>query len=235
LAGTAGRAGNKPISTPVDNPDLLLGRCFADRLERAGVKLTGTVRRVASSRINWAGAVPVAKTQTTMFTVIRRANKKSLNMAAECLLLRAGDGTWPGSTDMLARTLTEDFRLVPGSVRPADGSGLSRNNRVAPSAMASLLAAAARREYAAALFHSLPVAGVDGTLAGRFKGSPCRGRVLAKTGTINGVSALSGYVLDKKGRVRYAFSVLGNGLRNGVSPCKRLQENVCELLLAAAG
>ena len=73
------------------------------------------------------------------------------------------------------------------------------------------------------------------TLDDRFEKSPCRGRVLAKTGSIAGVSALSGYVLDNQGRVRFAFSVIGNGLRNGASPCKKLQEDICELLRAAAG
>jgi len=234
LSGSAGRASKEPISVAVDNPDLLLGRTLADRLERAGVKVVGNVRRVMPDEVDWARAKPVAATRTPLFVVLHRANKRSLNMVAECLLLRAGDGTWPGSAEMMARTLTEKFHLPPASVLPADGSGLSRGNRVTPAAMAGLLTGAARRDYAMVLFRSMPVAGVDGTLSRRFARSPCRGRVLAKTGYIAGVSALSGYVLDDQMRIRYAFSVLGNRLRKGANPAKKLQETICELLHESA-
>ena len=234
LSGVVGRAGGEPISVAVDNPDLLLGRVLADRLERAGVKVAGNVRRVLPDKVDWARARIVAATQTPLFVALHRANKRSLNMVAECLLLRAGDSTWPGSAQMLTRTLTEKFHLPAGSISPADGSGLSRKNLVTPAAMASLLAVAARRDYAMLLLRSLPVAGIDGSLHARFKGSPCRGRVLAKTGTIAGVSALSGYVLDGQGRVRYAFSVLGNRLHNGTDPAKNLQETICEMLYESA-
>ncbi len=230
LSGVVGRAGDEPISVAVDNPDLLLGRTLAGRLERAGVKVAGSIRRTLPDQVDWTRAKAVAATQTPLSAALNRANKRSLNMVAECILLRAGDGTWPGSTQMLARTLTEKFRLPPGSISPADGGGLSRRNLVTPSAMASLLAAAARRDYAMVLLRSLPVGGVDGTLSKRFLKSPCRGRILGKTGYIAGVSALSGYVLDEQGRVRYAFSVLGNRLRGGTDPAKDLQETICEML-----
>jgi len=234
LSGVVGQTGGEPISVAVDNPDLLLGRTLADKLERAGVKVSGNVRRVQPGQVDWAGAKPVTGTQTPLPVVLQRANKRSLNMAAECVLLRAGDGTWPGSTQMLARTLTEKFRLPAGSISPADGSGLSRKNLITPAAMATLLAVAARRNYAMALLRSLPVAGIDGTLSKRFLKSPCRGRVLGKTGYIAGVSALSGYVLDEQGRVRYSFSVLGNRLRAGTDPAKDLQETICQWLCESA-
>lgn len=234
LSGSAGRACEEPISAAVNNPDLMLGRTLADRIERAGVKVAGQVRRVLPDEIDWARAKPVAATHTPLFVALQRANKRSLNMVAECLLLRAGDGSWPGSARMMARTLTERFHLPPGSVSPVDGSGLSRENHVTPAAMARLLAGAARQDYAMVLFRSMPVAGVDGTLSRRFIHSPCRGRVLAKTGYIAGVSGLSGYVLDDRMRIRYAFSVLGNRLRKGSAPAKNLQETICEMLYESA-
>lgn len=131
---------------------------------------------------------------------------------------------------MLARDLIEKFHLPRGSISAADGSGLSRHDHVTPSAMATLLAGAARRDYALVLMHSLPIGGVDGTLERRFRNSPCRGRVLGKTGTIAGVSCLSGYVLNERGQVRYSFSVLVNRRRGGSAPSKQIQERVCELL-----
>ncbi len=90
----------------------------------------------------------------------------------------------------------------------ADGSGLSHANRTTASAMARLLAgAAANPAIAKPLAGALSVAGVNGTLARRLPA--LRGRVLAKSGTLDNVSALAGYVRAKSGR-RYAFAVLMN-------------------------
>lgn len=232
LTGKACNASDSPQSVSVERPALLLGRTFADRLVRAGVAVGGRVRQVSHRQVEWSRAEPVARTETPLFAVMRRACKKSLNLAAEAMFLRAGDGTWAGSAEMMRRVLTRRFALRPGSVRPADGGGLSRGNRVRPSALAKLLAAVAVRPDGILLLHSLPVAGVDGTLERRFRGSACRGRVIAKTGYIAGVSTLSGYILDEDRRPRVAFSILVNGRPGILSPAKRLQEDLCEVLLA---
>ena len=92
-------------------------------------------------------------------------------------------------------------------VRLADGSGLSRLDRLTASAIVALLAAGiADLDVREAFLASLAVAGVDGTLEHRLQSRPARGRVLAKTGTTNLASALSGFVRD-----RYVFAILQNG------------------------
>jgi len=101
---------------------------------------------------------------------------------------------------------------LPGTrgVHLADASGLSRYNLVSPRALVHLLSDARGKPWFADFRDSLPVAGVDGTLASRFTDGPARGRVRAKTGTMGGVSTLAGYVLDDRGDIAYTFAILVN-------------------------
>ena len=85
-----------------------------------------------------------------------------------------------------------------------DASGLSRSDLVTAHGMAALLAAMERHRYAAAFRDSLPVAGVDGTLATRLEQASARGRVVAKTGSIRHVNALGGYATARSGE-RFVF------------------------------
>jgi D-alanyl-D-alanine carboxypeptidase/D-alanyl-D-alanine-endopeptidase (penicillin-binding protein 4) len=95
-----------------------------------------------------------------------------------------------------------------------DGSGLSQDDRITPRAFTQLLTYAARQPWGLAWRWSLPVAGVDGTLVNHFRNSPLKGRVWAKTGTHNEVSALTGYLDSASGKT-VAFSILVNGHRPG--------------------
>ncbi len=91
---------------------------------------------------------------------------------------------------------------------------MSMDDRIAPRALAKLLAYASHQPWGAAWRETLPVAGVDGTLSGRFKASPLKGRVFAKTGTLNESNALSGYITNANGK-SLAFSVMVNGHKPG--------------------
>jgi len=90
-----------------------------------------------------------------------------------------------------------------------DGSGLSRQNLVTPHAIVKLLQYAAKQPWYATFQDMLPVAGVDGSLADRFRTSPARGRVFAKTGSLGHVNALSGYAKTASGDT-VIFSIIGN-------------------------
>ena len=81
------------------------------------------------------------------------------------------------------------------------------------------------------LTDSLARAGIDGTLSKRMTTAPCKGRIIAKTGYINGVSCLSGYVLDKTGKPAMAFSIMANDMPGRVAPAKALQESICQMLV----
>ncbi len=90
-----------------------------------------------------------------------------------------------------------------------DGSGLSRRDLITPGAMVQLLLYSSRQPWGAAFEQTLPVAGVDGSLAERFVNTPAGGLVHAKTGTLSHVNALSGYGQTSTGK-RFIFSIFCN-------------------------
>jgi len=108
-----------------------------------------------------------------------------------------------------------------------DGSGLAAGNRVSARALAGVLALMARRDDAEIFRASLAVGGESGTLKKRMRETPLKGNVAAKTGYINGVRALSGYLLAGKRRI--AFSMLMNDCAEGTPA----QDDVLELLAQA--
>jgi D-alanyl-D-alanine carboxypeptidase/D-alanyl-D-alanine-endopeptidase (penicillin-binding protein 4) len=160
-------------------------------------------------------------------------NKASQNLHAELMLRRVGLREGTGSIEdglaaveaMLARAGVPD-----NSVDLSDGSGMSVYNRVAPRGLTTLLRWIAAQPWGAAFRETLPVGGVDGTLARRFKGSPLEGRVFAKTGTLNGTNALAGYLLTKSGRT-LTFSAFANDVPAGVSGT-RIIDTVLETIAA---
>jgi len=98
----------------------------------------------------------------------------------------------------------------------SDGSGMSTYNRMTPRAVAALLRWAATQSWGRAWRETFPVAGVDGTLARRFRGTSLEGRLFAKTGTLNATNGLSGYLIARSGRT-LAFSFFANDVPGGGS------------------
>ncbi len=201
-----------PYPVAVDRPDLLAGRVLAGRLEKAGIEIRGDVQAVRPDDVNTKDADLISGKSTPIGDVIRRANKRSLNLAAECLFLRSGDFTWKGSARGSEEVLNKTYGLDANDVRVADGSGYSRRNLVTPQAIVSVLRQLAAGDDARMFQASLPVCGIDGSLRRRLTRAPYKGRVVAKTGTLAGVSALSGYILDADGKPAVAFSILVNGI-----------------------
>jgi D-alanyl-D-alanine carboxypeptidase/D-alanyl-D-alanine-endopeptidase (penicillin-binding protein 4) len=105
----------------------------------------------------------------------------------------------------------------------SDGSGMSTYNRVAPRGMAVFLGWIAAQPWGAAWRSTLPVGGVDGTLAKRFKGTSLQGRIFAKTGTLNATNALSGYMIAASGRT-LIFSAYANDVPEDVTATKMMDE-----------
>jgi D-alanyl-D-alanine carboxypeptidase/D-alanyl-D-alanine-endopeptidase (penicillin-binding protein 4) len=113
-----------------------------------------------------------------------------------------------------------------------DGSGMSPDDRIAPRAYAQLLSYASRTQWGAAWRDTFPIAGVDGTLVNRFRNSPLKGRLWAKTGTLNEVNALSGYLTAASGKT-LAFSILANGHRPGSDAEVEAIDRIAEAIAAA--
>ncbi|MGZ8997659.1 MAG: D-alanyl-D-alanine carboxypeptidase/D-alanyl-D-alanine endopeptidase [Allosphingosinicella sp.] len=146
-----------------------------------------------------------------------RINKESQNLHAELMVRRLGALSGSGSIqDGVARI--EAMLERAGAPRTAwdlsDGSGMSSYNRMAPRAVTSLLRWASTQPWGQAWCQTFPVAGVDGTLSNRFRGTALERRLFAKTGSLNGTSALSGYLIARSGRT-LIFSFFANDVPSG--------------------
>jgi D-alanyl-D-alanine carboxypeptidase/D-alanyl-D-alanine-endopeptidase (penicillin-binding protein 4) len=163
-------------------------------------------------------------------------NKVSQNLHAELLLRLLGkvcgsEGSFAQGTRVVRQFLV-GAGVDDGDFFLYDGSGMSLDDRIAPRALTQLLGYASRQQWGTAWRNTLPVAGVDGTLAGRFRNSPLKGKLWAKTGTLNEVNALSGYVTTASGKT-LAFSILVNGHRPGSEAEGQAVDRIVEAIAAA--
>ena len=125
------------------------------------------------------------------------------------LSLSSGQAGMERSRKLVEESLTR-WGVPPGQFVVADGSGLSRMNLVSASMIVRILRAVARDPKGLDAFTAtLPIAGKDGTLSGRMRATKAEGNVLAKTGTLTGVRALSGY-LTTAGGDHLVFSMIAN-------------------------
>ena len=213
------------------SPALAAGSLLRQALADAGVRVA---ERTRTGTLTAAGFPLARDLAAALAAVIRDMGRESDNFIAEVLVKQLG--AIYGATGSTAagvavvRAALEDAGVPLAGVRLADGSGLSRLDRLTAEAVVALLEAGiADPDLRDAFLGSLAVAGVDGTLEDRLERRPARGQVIAKTGTTTVASALSGFVRD-----RYVFAVLQNG--SPVSPywTRRAQDRFA-LALAAAG
>jgi D-alanyl-D-alanine carboxypeptidase/D-alanyl-D-alanine-endopeptidase (penicillin-binding protein 4) len=127
---------------------------------------------------------------------------------------------------------TKYARSLGVRVKLVDGSGLSRSDKAAPREVAELLDGLRDKPGFSKLYKSLPIAGRDGTLASRMRSGPARGHCRAKTGTLTGVSALSGYCITRSHRM-LAFSVLMNNAN--VYTARSIQDRIAQALAGWRG
>lgn len=129
-------------------------------------------------------------------------NRESNNARADELLRGIGGQS-------RVKAMLEPLGVDPDSYVQADGSGLSRSNKAEPSTFVALLKGMYETDNSGLFYDSLPVGGVNGTLRNRFKGTTVQGKVHAKTGTLRGVRALSGY-LETSNYGTVIFSIVVN-------------------------
>jgi D-alanyl-D-alanine carboxypeptidase/D-alanyl-D-alanine-endopeptidase (penicillin-binding protein 4) len=207
-------------------------RAAAQRMRQtlAGVRIrqTGPIRRGLTP----PGARVLASASSAPLSgIVREMNVYSDNFIAEMLVKGVGvHSSGSGTTAAgAARThqILSSLGILTARDRLVDGSGLSRQNRLTAASLARLVAAAdADPTWGRAFIASLPRGG-EGTLSSRLRASAVAGRVRAKTGFINGASALSGRVTSRAGQ-RYAFSMLMNTDR--ISEARAVQDTVVTLL-----
>ena len=167
--------------------------------------------------------------------------KPSQNLYAELILRALGrergnssEGTSEAAGIEVVRKFLTEAAINPGEVVMADGSGLSRRDLITANATVQLLVYMSRHRFAAAFREALPVAGVDGTLSKRMKGTPAMGNVRAKTGTIETVTTLSGYVTSGAGE-RLVFCVMLNNYPESSTARRVFSDELAVLLASFAG
>jgi D-alanyl-D-alanine carboxypeptidase/D-alanyl-D-alanine-endopeptidase (penicillin-binding protein 4) len=197
----------------IDQPALYFGFTLKALLVQRGVKVKG---RLKGGVVPWGQKMLHVAQSDSLDIVLKRLNKNSSNFVAEQLIktlgaeVRGAPGSHAAGISVVEEFLEKDVGLARGSYVMKNGSGLNDANRFSASQTNRLLAHMMNRfplmpEYLSAL----GIAGKDGTLKYRFEGSDAVGRLRAKTGTLETVSALSGYV-QAVGGERFVFSVMVN-------------------------
>jgi D-alanyl-D-alanine carboxypeptidase/D-alanyl-D-alanine-endopeptidase (penicillin-binding protein 4) len=211
------------------DPALLAGDQLLKALARHGIRVQGHLRALhwpQSSEGLRANAVTAAEVLSPPVSeILQRGLKRSQNLYLQNLLLIAGvraqaqaaqDPAPPVgflSTESWGirglRQLLDRMGVAPAASLIEEGTGLSRRDLSTPNAMARLLSYLAMQPYAATLREALPRAGVDGTLEWRMRNTPAENNVQAKTGSMNLVHCMAGYVTTAAGE-RLAFAIMLN-------------------------
>jgi len=192
------------------DPAMLAARKLARSLRKAGIRIRGGVARRSAP----ASAEQLAAVRSPAMREIAEAtNVPSNNFFAETLLKLLGARYGgAGSTAAGARVVERFARGRGSGIHATDGSGLTRSNRASPAQVARLLVSMQNDgRLADPYVQSLALSARTGTVEGRMEGSAAAGRCRVKTGTLSGVSSLSGLCFNRSGRV-IAFSVLMNGV-----------------------
>jgi D-alanyl-D-alanine carboxypeptidase/D-alanyl-D-alanine-endopeptidase (penicillin-binding protein 4) len=225
----------------IEEPAEWSARLFGELLAKRGVALYGRTRAHHLDRAEPNAASTAAKTPPVVLAEhdslplgldIRVINKVSQNLHAEMLLRLLGREQGPGGSVSggleAERRFLAQAGLLPEEYVFYDGCGLSRQNLVSPRATVKLLRYAATQPWGAEFIDSLPLAGVDGTLAARLKNLPAGVVLHAKTGSLDHVNVLSGYLTTSRGE-RLVFSIMGNNhTLSGKQAAEVLDEIVTE-------
>jgi len=206
----------------IDNPPMYFGQTFKQMLLDRGIKVKGRVK---------VGLVPQGQTRMvyvaqseTFDVILKRMNKISSNFIAETLLktvgaeIKGAPGSFSKGVDVAEDFLEKEVGIPRGTYVMKNGSGLNDVNRFSAAQISKLLRYMYDRfplqpEY----LSSMGIAGKDGTLRYRFEGSDAVGRLRAKTGTLESVSALSGYVQSVGGE-KFIFSTMVNDFSGRAAP-----------------
>jgi len=259
--GTVG-ANGLHVNMAIEDPAQFMAAAFKEVLRARGITVNGSAvsrHKYSNGAGDFVGerAQPLQLTRSNLghvtapsdnrkvlamhFSVpviedITVTNKVSQNLHAELLLRLLGkqfgsDGSFEEGTRVIRQFLV-NAGVEDGDFFFYDGSGMSRDDRITPRAFTRLLCYASQQPWGTEWRATLPVAGVDGTLENRFKTSPLKGRMWAKTGTLNEANALTGYLTAASGKT-LAFSILVNGHRPGSDAESDAIDKIAEAIAAA--
>ena len=215
----------------VPDPALYTGTAIKEALQRNGIRISGGVRREA---VPSRALLLLSHSSPPLTDILKSLGKFSNNFTAEQLVkaISANHFGPPGSTPKglkLLRAYLESLGIPQREFALDNGSGLTRLSRISASQFVRLLFDLYTSPWRDDFIASLSIAGRDGTMARKLTGGRVAGNVFAKTGTLNGVSALSGYLFETK--CRLAFSFLFNDFNTSLETLARTEEDILEAVL----
>ena len=215
-------AGSMPADSPpaqlsvsAGNPTLWFASGLRHALLSAGIDVTGEAYDIddVAERPEWeASTVLYTYRSPTLAEIAQPLLKDSINLYGEAVLrLNADRGALPTNDAALegVGTRLAAWDIPPDAWQIIDGSGLSRRNAIAPETLVAILQRMYDPSGDSPWMTALPVAGRDGTLAGRMKGTPAQDNVRAKTGTMSNIRTLAGYVRTRDGEA-LAFAIMAD-------------------------
>lgn len=226
----------RPYVLAVSDPAGMAARRLARLLEERGIRVEGQVQGRAGALGEHPRAKELARLDPQpLIDSLHRIQRDSDNLTAELVLRHVaaarGHLSPEGGAEVLAE-LAGEAGLSPAEADLYDGSGLSVYNRVTPRGIVAFLRWTSTQPWGDAWRATLPAAGLEGTLQTRFRGSVLEGRLFAKTGSLHGVNALSGFMQAASGRT-LVFAILANDrpLQAG-SATRAMDEALVQVALA---
>ncbi|KFD22858.1 serine-type D-Ala-D-Ala carboxypeptidase [Yokenella regensburgei] len=204
------RAEPLPLAFAIQDGAAYAGAILKDELKQAGITYSGTLLR--QTQVNDPGTVIASKQSAPLHDLLKIMLKKSDNMIADTVFRTIGHarfgvpGTWRAGSDAVRQILRQQAGVDFGNTIIADGSGLSRHNLIAPATMMQVLQYIAQHDNELNFISMLPLAGYDGSLQYRagLHQAGVDGKVSAKTGSLQGVYNLAGFITTASGQ-RMAF------------------------------
>ncbi|GEN70182.1 MULTISPECIES: D-alanyl-D-alanine carboxypeptidase/D-alanyl-D-alanine endopeptidase [Chryseobacterium] len=218
------------LTTKLPDAPAYLANTFRTTLVKSGIGVTGKVTPRMTDAAPESRKLVSAYKSPTLADIIFYTNQHSDNSLAEALLKtvgfqKMGDQTSESGRIVVTNHLKEESFDMMG-LNYMDGSGLSRNNNVTPISQVKFLTSLMDEKYYKAYFTSLPVGGQSGTLKRMFIGTG-NGQVFAKTGTLNKVKTLAGYLKTNSGKT-LVFSLMVNNYSGSVDMVKKRMEKILE-------
>lgn len=220
----------------VDDPGRYSSEVLLSVLKRKGITVQGQIVQTHEAPPPVTeGSLIAEYVSPTLAEILKVINQSSNNNMAEMIYLAAGriatGSPASYSNSRIAEKKFWDKMGIPDASRmyAADGSGLSRRNLFTPRAFCELLRKMQQHKEGESFVQSLAVAGKNGTLEARMNN--ITGQVIGKTGTINNVSCLSGYLINDDNKTM-VFSMLVNNFTCATSSIKSTQDKLCQLLVS---
>lgn len=225
------------LQIAIKNPNLYAKNFIASTLQNYGIQFTG---KILNKKANDDLIVIARQNSQPLSSIVNEMMKQSNDPIANSLFMKLGENyshdpaTWKEATTALQNILTQEAKLNLTNASIVDGAGISRYNLVSPQQISQLLYFAYHNAAIAPfLMTSLPIAGKDGTLQDRMTAMDIQGKVKAKTGSMTGISALSGYVSTAQHKTLAFVILINNFNKTDAHNAELLEDKISEYLVSS--